>query len=290
MKCWLVMQGATFEEEFQGNFLWAPHHNEAGNCMFYWSNMRRLRPGDIVLSYVNLHIRAISVVQRLPMDAPKPPSWKSKAPNWSNIGWQAKLDYEKIDPIDLRPLWPTLVERSQKKYSAFNTQRVSGNQGYLYELTPEAADVILGKVTGNFDSDRAEGDIAAGTDQATLTKIRIGQAAFRAKLLELWGHKCCVTGCEKLELLRASHIVPWATARTSERIDPYNGLPLAANYDIAFDRHFISFDETGRILKSPRIEWRELSKLGVIETATLSRLDDRHAPYLARHRELTKDA
>lgn len=89
-----------------------------------------------------------------------------------------------------------------------------------------------------------------GTDREVRTKQRIGQSIFRVMLLELYGSKCCLTGIDIPEVLRASHIIPWAE-RANTRLNPENGLCLSATYDAAFDKHLISFDEDYRLVLSP---------------------------------------
>jgi len=73
-------------------------------------------------------------------------------------------------------------------------------------------------------------------------KIRRGQAFFRAAVLAGYEWKCCVTGISALELLRASHIVPWSR-NPDLRLDPRNGLCLNALHDAAFDRGLITFSD-----------------------------------------------
>lgn len=89
-----------------------------------------------------------------------------------------------------------------------------------------------------------------GTDKEVRAKRRIGQDIFRAMLLQLYGSKCCLTGIDVPDVLRASHIIPWADNKQT-RLNPENGLCLSATYDAAFDRHLISFDEDYRLILSP---------------------------------------
>ena len=50
-----------------------------------------------------------------------------------------------------------------------------------------------------------------------------------------------MTGLDVPELLRASHIKPWADCGTdAERLDVFNGLLLAPHLDAAFDAGFIT--------------------------------------------------
>jgi hypothetical protein len=54
-----------------------------------------------------------------------------------------------------------------------------------------------------------------------------------------------VTGLAITELLRASHIKPWAARDTdAERLDVFNGLLLAPHCDALFARGFITFGTT----------------------------------------------
>lgn len=69
-------------------------------------------------------------------------------------------------------------------------------------------------------------------------------------LLEIYDAKCCITGIDIPEVLRASHIVPWAEC-IDTRLNPENGLCLSATYDAAFDKHLITIDEDYRLVLSP---------------------------------------
>lgn len=66
---------------------------------------------------------------------------------------------------------------------------------------------------------------------------------------------CPVTGTTFAPLLRASHIKPWAACENgNERLDPYNGIILAAHIDILFDQGWISFENDGRLLISNELD------------------------------------
>lgn len=93
-----------------------------------------------------------------------------------------------------------------------------------------------------------------GTEQEVRSKRRVGQDIFRGILLDIYHSKCCLTGLEIPEVLRASHIIPWSECKDETRLDPANGLCLSATYDAAFDRHLISFDEDYRLILSPMLK------------------------------------
>jgi len=61
-----------------------------------------------------------------------------------------------------------------------------------------------------------------------------------------------IAGLPIPSLLRASHLVPWAESE-EHRLDPSNGLCLAATYDAAFDCGLISFDDELKMLVSDQI-------------------------------------
>jgi hypothetical protein len=79
----------------------------------------------------------------------------------------------------------------------------------------------------------------------SLIDARLGQGKFRSDVLRLWDNCCAVTGSSLLEAIRASHIKPWRDSSDEERLDPANGLPLAAHLDALFDAGLITFDDSG---------------------------------------------
>ena len=122
------------------------------------------------------------------------------------------------------------------------------------------------------------------TERETLTQSRIGQGEFRSGLIRYW-KKCAVTGCDSIDLLRASHIKPWRDADNTERLDTYNGLLLAPNLDSAFDRGYISFDNNGEILISGKLSNDSKNKLGIHSGMKLRRVEESHRKYLEYHRQ-----
>lgn len=123
------------------------------------------------------------------------------------------------------------------------------------------------------------------TDKEQIIKARIGQGAFRDALLTFWKGRCCVTNCAVGPVLRASHIKPWRASTNAERLDSYNGLLLAANIDVLFDRGLISFSDEGEIIRSREISAEALMLLGCNQTIQ-TRLSPHHLPYLAYHRDV----
>lgn len=71
--------------------------------------------------------------------------------------------------------------------------------------------------------------------------------------MQVWGGACAVTGLTCNEVLRASHVKPWADSTARERLDSHNGLLLSANLDALFDKGLITFDSAGQMQISPRL-------------------------------------
>ena len=98
-----------------------------------------------------------------------------------------------------------------------------------------------------------------GTEKEVRAKRRVGQDLFRNILLEIYDNKCCLSGLDIPQVLRASHIIPWSESAPN-RLNPENGLCLSATYDAAFDRHLITFDEDYRLVLSPILKELYTSK------------------------------
>ena len=81
----------------------------------------------------------------------------------------------------------------------------------------------------------------------------------------------------------ASHIVPWKDSSDEERRDVNNGILLSPTYDALFDKHLISFDDSGSIIISSKIK-NLVNLLGIDPNAKV-KVDDDMKNYLTRHRE-----
>ena len=124
------------------------------------------------------------------------------------------------------------------------------------------------------------------TEAERLVVQRVGQDVFRTGLLEYWEGRCAVTGLAVPELLRASHIRPWADCETdAERLDVFNGLLLAPQLDAVFDRGLMTVGDGGEVRVSSRLDSSARSALGLGPVLTVRGLGERHLRYLRWHRE-----
>lgn len=122
------------------------------------------------------------------------------------------------------------------------------------------------------------------TERKGLVTSRVGQGAYRKRIIHRWEYKCAVTGFDKLDVLIASHIVPWSESTSEERLDVDNGLLLSPTYDALFDRHLISFEDKGKIILSNSIEKQAYEKIGVSGDERIKNLSEYNLEYLDRHR------
>lgn len=92
-----------------------------------------------------------------------------------------------------------------------------------------------------------------GEMREQIIKIRVNQNHFRDVVLNNYSEKCAITGISIPELLIASHIIPWSKNK-QERLNPQNGICLAALHDKAFEKGFIGITTDFRVLISPSLK------------------------------------
>ena len=124
------------------------------------------------------------------------------------------------------------------------------------------------------------------TEAERIVIQRVGQSIFRAGLLEYWEGRCAITGLAVPELLRASHIKPWADCTSdTERLDVFNGLLLAPHLDAVFDSGFITVADNGTVVVSDRLEDAARHILSLANPRVVTALVQGHRAYLRWHRE-----
>ena len=146
-----------------------------------------------------------------------------------------------------------------------------------FQLSRTLPDTLL----HNFEHETAS--LPRTTEAERQVIRRIGQDVFRRGLFEYWDGRCAITGLRVPELLRASHIKPWADCDTdAERLDIFNGLLLAPHLDAAFDSGFITISEDGTVLFSDALTPDARPALGldgVLKVRGLHRIHERYFPW-----------
>lgn len=167
------------------------------------------------------------------------------------------------------PIYLERNTRGKNMYaSALNKYAEYLQDGVVSDVETDVEEILFNENTSN-------------TEKSTLLKTRIGQGAFRQKLVALWGG-CAVTGYKDAAMLIASHIKPWHASSNAERLDAYNGLLLLPTLDKAFDAGFISFKSSGQIIISPLLKAPE--SLGISMQMAIQP-KPQNQPYLEFHRD-----
>ncbi|MGI4870487.1 MAG: HNH endonuclease [Janthinobacterium lividum] len=82
-----------------------------------------------------------------------------------------------------------------------------------------------------------------GIYREALTKVRIGQGAFKALVTQAYEKKCAISGEKTLPVLEAAHIQPFSQAGPNSL---GNGLLLRSDLHKLFDRHYLTIDADDR--------------------------------------------
>jgi len=145
----------------------------------------------------------------------------------------------------LKTLQEFLVQYRQEANILNTFSQYSGEESELaskLDQSLEYPDVLLENLS-----------TSEGKEKVREVTVRTNQSAFRKIILKLYQNTCCVTGLDIPAVNRASHIIPWASGK-STRMDPRNGICLSATYDAAFDRNLISLDDDYRMILSKDIK------------------------------------
>lgn len=290
MAFWIVFQGSSWKRAKQGGHLWAPHSNEAGQTLHYWRNMARVEPGDLIFAGVDKAIRALAQAPSKAYDADSP--YPEKENHWATKGWRIDVAFVDLpEPLYYADWVPEIVAELPSLYSPFDRTH-GANQGYLFEIPLSVGQFLVERI-GRDGIDIAaratEPPLPPGGDKTEAEqriKARVGQGKFRSELIRLWKGACAVSGANRENLLRASHIKPWSASNNKERLDPSNGLLLAPSYDAAFDATLISFADDGSMILASDFPVAQAQMFGIDPQLKLPRLPERTREYLAVHRQL----
>lgn len=122
-----------------------------------------------------------------------------------------------------------------------------------------------------------------GTTRKAYVDQRVNQSKFRKFLLERYD-SCCLCGVKNHDFLIASHIKPWNKSTPKEKVDADNGFLLCSNHDSLFDQGYISFEDDGSIILSPRLSKSDAELMNVSEEMGI-RLTEKNRRYLSYHRD-----
>lgn len=295
MSYWWVSQHRTYEGELRGEYLWAPLEDIKGKTYAHCKVMDKIRPGDIIFSYVKQAIVAISIAKTVAFEH-SIQSFRFEH-EWISKGKRINVCYEPlVKPIPIKAVLHKIKPWLSKKHTPLTKDGTRG-RGYIFEMPPDTGKLLIDyidpSITDELSLDSHESlverairrTISNSTTRQAVIQSRIGQGKFRADLMALWNGKCCITDFDFATLLRASHIKPWRDADNDERLDPYNGLLLSPNYDAAFDAGLITFSECGRIKLAHSLTPLQIQQLGISQNAQIKEIRAKHVKYLTYHQK-----
>lgn len=126
------------------------------------------------------------------------------------------------------------------------------------------------------------------TEMKSEAKRRIGQDIFRELLMEKYDCKCALCDITTPSMLRASHIKEWKDSSDFERLDSNNGILLCAHHDALFDKHLLSFEDSGKPRVSNTLTDEECKTLGIEYIPNL-KVNVNMLPYLKYNRKKLKE-
>ena len=304
MRYWWVNQNQTYKFEVPAGFLWSPKTRADGGRNYFYMTMEEVRPGDLVFSYCDTYIKAIGVVQRPAVTAPKP-DFRTAGSNWADVGWYVEVEFAELEnPIRPKDFMNQIRPLLADKYAPLQ-ENGNGLQGiYLTEISAVFGELLV--LLSQADLPTIQHELAPLTEgesdyeinleiearkligdpvKIELTKSRRGQGIFKANL-RLVESRCRITGVSNIKHLRASHIKPWAASDNYEKIDGYNGLLLSPHVDHLFDRGFISFKDSGVLLVSKELNPKVLEQWSILHSQNVGEFREAQCKYLDYHRQV----
>jgi putative restriction endonuclease len=304
MRYWWVNQNQTYNFEVPGGFLWSPKTRADGGRNYFYETMEQTQPGDLVFSYCDTYIKAIGVVQRTAVTAPKP-NFRTAGSNWSDVGWYVEVEFAELsNPIKPKDFMDQIRPLLADKYAPLQSNG-NGLQGiYLTEISSVFGELLI--LLSQTDLPSIQLDLAPVRDDQSdyeinleiearklsgnlekiqLTKSRRGQGIFKANVRLVEDH-CRITGVSNIRHLRASHIKPWSVSTNDEKLDGFNGLLLSPHVDHLFDRGFISFKASGDLLISHDLNPRILNQWSIQAEQNVGQFRGEQISYLEYHRDV----
>lgn len=306
MRYWWVNHNSTHRMEIGRGFLWSPFKEKVARSHFY-DNMRRVSPGDTILSFAEGVVGHIGAVEEFAAPASKPSGYKN---DWAKQGWLVPVRWRPLPArVNVSAIWEELAKELPGKYSPLSRTGRGNQKAYFSEVSAKVVELVLAasgaseivaptEGSKQWDELRDLFDAAqmreleddrtlSDTERTALMSSRVGQGQFRANVLAL-ETACRLTGVSDHMLLNASHVRPWRLCDTAaQRLDGHNGMMLTPNADRLFDRGLISFEDDGRLVLSPRLNPQLLTPLGLAGAMLMPprQFHERARPYLAYHRE-----
>lgn len=157
---WWVNQGATYDNERAGGYVWAPQATKKGAVLSHWLAVSKLHVNDVIVHYANGAVRSLGRVVKKPKEAAKPAELESEP--WESKGYYCAVEYFDLDkPINLADI---PVELRQGERPTFN--KAGGvNQAYMHRLSPGFAAALRERFQERWPAESPWGDTTPPSDR-----------------------------------------------------------------------------------------------------------------------------
>ncbi|WP_342026106.1 HNH endonuclease [Cytobacillus pseudoceanisediminis] len=303
MNFFLVFQNKSYHKEKSGGYLWAPQKNEKGQTFHHWTDMKKVKKGDIIFNSYDTEMLSVLVAKEDCLERERPSSLDDLK-LWHKDGWMILVEYiDLVRPINYKDYMEDILKLQGEKYAPFN-KIGRGNTGYLFRVSLELAEYLFQiledtngitktslvlankqidiEIIEDLEKELKSTISLEQTEKELIVKSRIGQTLFKKALLKQ-GNKCRLCGVTDERFLIASHIKKWSQSSNDERLDVNNGLLLCPNHDSLFDKGYISFDGDGTILVSESIDMSTKVFLNINGTMNID-MNERQQYYMEWHR------
>lgn len=123
---WWVNQGGSYEYEKSGNYIFAPLEDARGGQPSHWSNLNRVKLGDIIFHYAKGVLRALSKVSEVAVESDRP-----AGPKRGEKGLLVQTEYSELSPLPLASISMSLRINEKGPFD----KNGDVNQGYLFPLS-----------------------------------------------------------------------------------------------------------------------------------------------------------
>ncbi|MGE8681742.1 MAG: HNH endonuclease [Achromobacter marplatensis] len=287
MNFWWVNHSKSYKMELAGGYVWCPCVLPGQTQRVPWLNLKKVRPGDLIISYAKQHVRAVGVALSSAFDSDPKPGYPENG--WDKPGWEVRVRWELLlVPFSLKTHMETVRGFLASRNAPLQLNG-SAQMAYLTAISRDFGDWVLRNAGANEslvvdlaeDAELSGQDIPA-TEKMRLFQARIGQGGYRREVLRL-EPRCRITGVSDPKFLIASHIKPWRESSNEERLDAHNGLMLAPHVDRLFDQGWISFEDCGDLLFVPEAA-SVIRAWGMSACGNVGEFSVQTADYLSFHR------
>lgn len=236
-------QNQTLRHEIVGGFVWSPKRNKNQARNQFYRFMRKVSLCDLIFSYKDTCILAISIAKTYCWECPKPLEFGIARSKWGNIKWKVKVKFTQLTHrIRLKEHIAQLRPFPPAKYSPLQTE--GNNLQYVYlasvnedfaatlihqidvEATPllHAAKFVESVVADdlNFREHQVKQIIEQNTsipntERVALKSSRTGQEHLKEHVKQIETN-CHITKASNSTHLIANHCKPWHDTTNGERL------------------------------------------------------------------------